>query len=69
MCSRATCRRCGKATFSGCGEHIEEALQGVALAERCACAGAPVQGAAGVRTGLAPESGQGGSLLKRLFGR
>jgi len=35
MCSKIACNICGKATWSGCGEHIEEALQGVSEAERC----------------------------------
>lgn len=37
MCARVTCRECGKPTWSGCGEHIEEALAGVPEAERCHC--------------------------------
>ena len=28
---------CGKATWAGCGEHIEEALAGVPADERCTC--------------------------------
>ena len=35
MCSRTTCRKCGKPTWSGCGNHIEQALQGVAKKDRC----------------------------------
>ncbi|WP_169734247.1 hypothetical protein [Hamadaea tsunoensis] len=35
MCRRVTCSNCGKATWSGCGEHIEEALAGVPESERC----------------------------------
>ena len=37
MCSKVTCDICKKATWAGCGEHIEEALEGVAEADRCAC--------------------------------
>jgi hypothetical protein len=37
MCSRVTCNICNKATWSGCGEHVEEALAGVAEADRCKC--------------------------------
>lgn len=37
MCHRVTCERCGKATWSGCGAHIEEALRGVPAEERCQC--------------------------------
>jgi hypothetical protein len=35
MCSRTTCRKCGKPSWSGCGQHIEIALQGVAKKDRC----------------------------------
>lgn len=37
MCSRVTCAVCKKATWSGCGEHIESALAGVPEADRCKC--------------------------------
>lgn len=35
MCAKVTCPQCGKATWEGCGQHIEEALAGVAEADRC----------------------------------
>jgi hypothetical protein len=35
MCSRTTCRKCGKPTWSGCGNHVEIALKGVAKKDRC----------------------------------
>ncbi len=35
MCSRTTCRKCGKPTWSGCGNHVEQALKGVAKSDRC----------------------------------
>lgn len=68
MCSRATCRRCGKATYSGCGDHIEEALRGVPLEQRCACGGAPIQGGSSP-TRTAAHGSSGRSVFKRLFGR
>lgn len=37
MCTKVTCAKCGKPTWKGCGEHIEEALRGVPQAERCTC--------------------------------
>ncbi|SHJ15815.1 hypothetical protein SAMN02745244_01854 [Tessaracoccus bendigoensis DSM 12906] len=37
MCRKVTCDKCGKHTWAGCGEHIEEALAGVPAAERCNC--------------------------------
>ncbi len=37
MCHKITCDVCGKPTWEGCGDHIEHALQGVAVADRCHC--------------------------------
>ncbi len=53
MCSRVNCRSCGKPTWSGCGNHIEQALAGVAHGDRCSCR----------------EGAAGGGLLSRLLGR
>ncbi|MEY9877359.1 hypothetical protein ABH931_006883 [Streptacidiphilus sp. MAP12-33] len=41
MCRRVTCRRCGKYTYSGCGQHVDQVLSGVPSAQRCACAAEP----------------------------
>ena len=35
MCQKVSCKNCGKATWRGCGQHIEQALDGVPEAERC----------------------------------
>ena len=37
MCYQVTCGSCGKPTWSGCGNHIEQALAGVPAQERCTC--------------------------------
>ena len=37
MCSPAPCNQCSKVTWTGCGEHIEEALAHVPEAQRCTC--------------------------------
>lgn len=37
MCSKVECKECKKPTWQGCGEHVEEALHGVALEDRCQC--------------------------------
>jgi len=37
MCMPATCRSCGKATYSGCGSHVEQVLAGVPQSQRCDC--------------------------------
>lgn len=48
MCSPAFCQRCGKATWAGCGEHVEQVMRGVPKAQQCACASSP-SAAAGQR--------------------
>ena len=35
MCQKVTCSICGKATWAGCGDHVDEALAGVPAVERC----------------------------------
>ncbi len=58
MCSPATCPRCGKTTWTGCGNHIEQALAGVPAAQRCSCdSAASANGAS--------EAG----IFGRMFGR
>jgi hypothetical protein len=37
MCSAVRCETCGKATWAGCGEHIEEALAPFSEDQRCRC--------------------------------
>ena len=37
MCSPINCSTCGKVTWTGCGQHIEEALEGVAQDQLCTC--------------------------------
>ena len=37
MCEKVACRKCNKPTWAGCGEHVELALAGIAIADRCAC--------------------------------
>lgn len=37
MCQPVRCETCEKATWVGCGEHIEEALEGFTAEQRCAC--------------------------------
>lgn len=37
MCQQVTCNTCDKPTWSGCGEHVEQALADVQPADRCSC--------------------------------
>ena len=63
MCSRATCKKCGKATWRGCGNHVEQALAGVPKAQRCSCAQVKA-----VSNGSKETPARGG-FLSRLRGR
>lgn len=56
MCHRTTCRTCGKPTWAGCGNHVEQALAGVPRNQRCNCR----------ETGAAPAPSQ--SIFSRIFG-
>lgn len=37
MCQQATCRKCQKTTYSGCGQHVNQVMRGVPSRERCTC--------------------------------
>lgn len=37
MCRRIQCRKCGRPSYSGCGEHVELVLGDVPPADRCKC--------------------------------
>ncbi len=57
MCRAVTCRKCGKASWAGCGQHVNQVLAGIPASRRCA--------------GHAkdPAVGGGGGWLRKLFGR
>lgn len=35
MCQKVTCRKCGKATWSGCGQHVSQVMRGIPKSEQC----------------------------------
>lgn len=37
MCSPATCNRCKKVTWSGCGQHVDQVMARVPKDKQCAC--------------------------------
>jgi hypothetical protein len=56
MCRPATCKSCGKTTWAGCGQHVDQVMAGVPRADRC-------------RGHAADETAASGSVLGRLFRR
>lgn len=57
MCSRVNCRKCGKVTYSGCGQHLDQVFAGVPKNQRCDCASKPA------------AAGEKQSMLGKIFGR
>lgn len=35
MCRATTCRTCGKTTWAGCGQHVDQVMRGVPATQRC----------------------------------
>jgi hypothetical protein len=35
MCRSVTCRRCGKTSWTGCGQHVDQVMRGVPADQRC----------------------------------
>lgn len=62
MCRRATCRVCGKTTWAGCGQHVDQVMAGVPGSDRCPGHDQTAKGGAAKADPPRP-------LLTRLFGR
>ncbi len=35
MCRAVTCSQCGKTTWAGCGQHVDQVMNGVPKNEQC----------------------------------
>ncbi|MBB5832556.1 hypothetical protein [Brachybacterium aquaticum] len=35
MCRAVTCTTCGKTTWAGCGQHVDQVMKNVPAAQRC----------------------------------
>ncbi|GAB3064868.1 hypothetical protein GCM10027053_29930 [Intrasporangium mesophilum] len=57
MCRAVMCKQCGKTTWAGCGQHVDQVMRGVPRAQQC-------EG----HQGAASSAGTNG-VLRRLFGR
>ena len=42
MCFPATCQRCGKTTWDGCGMHVDDVMSTVPKDQQCVCDSTPV---------------------------
>lgn len=62
MCRRATCKTCGRTTWAGCGQHVDQVMAGVPNDARCP--GHPASGDAAEGGRLSPRA-----LGKRITGR
>ncbi|MFF3065305.1 hypothetical protein ACFVQ3_12160 [Oerskovia sp. NPDC057915] len=57
MCRAVTCKKCGKTTWAGCGQHVDDVMRGIPRTDRC-------EGHADEPSPQAPPT----SFLARLFG-
>lgn len=37
MCYAVQCPSCGKTTWDGCGQHVDDVMRSVPAAQRCSC--------------------------------
>ncbi|WP_460722278.1 hypothetical protein [Microbacterium aureliae] len=35
MCRAVSCRTCGKTTWAGCGQHVDQVMRGIPNSQRC----------------------------------
>ena len=55
MCRAVRCKTCGKTTWAGCGQHVDQVMARVPRADRCA--------------GHPKAERTGGDFLGKLLGR
>ena len=61
MCRPVACKKCGKTTWAGCGQHVDSVMASVPKSEQCRCADEP-QAAVGAQQ-------KSGGWFSSLFGR
>ncbi|WP_134772123.1 hypothetical protein [Ornithinimicrobium flavum] len=59
MCRATTCRTCGKTTWAGCGQHVDQVRRGVPAGQWCS-------GHESAEVGSQPAEG---GFFAKLFGR
>lgn len=68
MCSKATCRKCGKTTWSGCGMHVKQVMRGVPADKQCTCGTKSVTAGKPAAAAI-PAARPTGGRLRSLFRR
>lgn len=58
MCRPVNCKTCGKTTWAGCGQHVDQVMRNVPKAQQCTCDRTKPQSAT-----------SGESIFAKLFGR
>jgi hypothetical protein len=58
MCRPVNCKVCGRKTWAGCGQHVDQVLAGVPRSDRCPG-----------HTDTEQAAATDGGLFSRLFGR
>ena len=66
MCQRVACKNCGKATYRGCGMHVDQVLFGLPASQRCTCEADKADKAD--KAGQAGKTGSGGGWFARVLG-
>lgn len=56
MCRPTSCRSCGRTTWAGCGQHVDQVMSRVPKAQQCTCS-------------ADERASSGGGLLSRILGR
>lgn len=59
MCRPVNCRNCGKTTWAGCGQHVDQVMSGVSKGNRCP----------GNHTSEEVRAAKSPGVLSRLFSR
>jgi len=59
MCRPVTCKTCGKTTWAGSGQHVEQVMAAVPKSNRCA----------GHQREAGTSGGSSSSFFSRIFGR
>lgn len=65
MCSKATCRKCGKTTWAGCGMHVKQVMRNVPADKQCTCGTRTAKPAAAAAAAPRTTAGRLRSLFRR----